>query len=239
MSTENKTIGQKILDDITDRIHKGEWERGKLMPSELALSKEYGVSRSTVHWAMVKLHSDGMIVRVPGKGSAVSYEPHQTDIKQPGGIRRQFFREDWAQGFRLISFEEVNCPDFLTGVFGCETDDRALYIIRQYYDETGRPTGAHYSWVAPGYVKYVDTGALDRLTIAEQFEAAGVKVDRYEEFLSASSASKEDAGYLKIRMGSPVLIMEENRYLENGRGVYHMRIVNRADAIKLRFESRA
>ncbi|MBQ9828016.1 MAG: GntR family transcriptional regulator [Lachnospiraceae bacterium] len=233
----SKTIGRSLLEDLTQRIKNGEWERGKLMPSELAFSKEYDVSRSTVHWAMVKLQSEGLIVRVPGKGSAVSYEPHQTTIYHPGGVRRNLYKEEWAKGFRLIKYEFTECPDDVRALFGCSEADKSLYIVRLFYDETGRTNGIHYGWVRPEYAKYINTNILDTETVDVQMSKNGIKPARYEEFFYAASASDEDAHYLGISAGSPVMVLDENRYMEDGTAIYRMHMINRADALKLRFES--
>lgn len=62
----------KIYNDIKSQIAAGMYDNGKLLPTELALQNEYGVSRITVKHAYEKLAAEGIIVRVAGKGTMLS-----------------------------------------------------------------------------------------------------------------------------------------------------------------------
>lgn len=59
----------KIYEDLKAQISDGRYDNGKLLPTELSLQKKYGVSRITVKHAYEMLASDGLIVRVAGKGT--------------------------------------------------------------------------------------------------------------------------------------------------------------------------
>lgn len=56
---------------IAKKISSGEYPPGKLLPSERALSEEYGLSRSMVREALRTLSERRMIEVLPGRGSQV------------------------------------------------------------------------------------------------------------------------------------------------------------------------
>jgi len=66
------TLPEQVKSDVEFKIAKGLWQPGERIPSEDALAEEYGISRMTVRHALIELVSNGMLCRVPGKGTFVS-----------------------------------------------------------------------------------------------------------------------------------------------------------------------
>ncbi len=65
------TLYQQIYDDLREDIASGKYEDGGRLPTEAELAKQYFVSRITSKKALTKLAEDGMILRIPGRGSFV------------------------------------------------------------------------------------------------------------------------------------------------------------------------
>jgi DNA-binding GntR family transcriptional regulator len=62
-----------IADLLRERVRSGALEPGALLPSEAALSAEFGVVRNTVRRALAVLESEGLVEPVPGRGRMVSH----------------------------------------------------------------------------------------------------------------------------------------------------------------------
>jgi GntR family transcriptional regulator len=60
-----------VADALRERIERGEWPPGALLPSLSALAAEYGVSVSTARKAVAALRDAGLIESVQGWGSFV------------------------------------------------------------------------------------------------------------------------------------------------------------------------
>ena len=62
----------RIQQYIRAKIESGEWREGTLIPTEAALSAQFGCSRITITTALRELVKDNVIYRVQGKGTYVS-----------------------------------------------------------------------------------------------------------------------------------------------------------------------
>jgi GntR family transcriptional regulator of arabinose operon len=68
-------IYQQILNEIRDRISSGKWSAGIQIPTEAELENELQVSRVTIRQALSAAVEEGLIIRMPGKGTFVSGTP--------------------------------------------------------------------------------------------------------------------------------------------------------------------
>ncbi len=66
-----ETLYQQIYDELMEDIANGLYKDGKQLPTEIEVAKKYFVSRITSKKALNKLAEDGVIVRIPGRGSFV------------------------------------------------------------------------------------------------------------------------------------------------------------------------
>lgn len=85
-----RPLYQQIKEVLLSRIVSGEWPPGTFIPSEAALSKQFGVSVGTLRKAVDALASDLVVIRYQGKGTVVA--THDSD--------RSLF-----QFFRLVSLD--------------------------------------------------------------------------------------------------------------------------------------
>jgi len=60
----------------------GHWPKGSRIPSETQLTTHLHVSRSTIRLALQQVELEGLIERIPGKGTYVAYVPTQGNQKQ-------------------------------------------------------------------------------------------------------------------------------------------------------------
>ena len=70
-NTARTTKYAKLRDLISDQIATGTLNKGDFLPSEPVLAKRFEISRSTVRQAIAELETDGLVERIPGKGTLV------------------------------------------------------------------------------------------------------------------------------------------------------------------------
>lgn len=66
---------RRIASELREKIERGELQPGELLPSEAALTTQYGVSRWTARQALVELQGAGLVDAVHGKGRYVRERP--------------------------------------------------------------------------------------------------------------------------------------------------------------------
>ena len=57
---------------LRDRIESGQYPAGRKIPPLLDLEKEFGLSSMTVRRAVKQLADEGLLLRVPGRGTFVT-----------------------------------------------------------------------------------------------------------------------------------------------------------------------
>jgi DNA-binding GntR family transcriptional regulator len=91
-----------VAREVRNRILHGDYADGRRLPTEAELAERHGVSRQTVRRAFQDLVADGMVYRVPGRGTFVT--------RRDGAYLRQFGSIDDLMGLSVDTRMEVTVP---------------------------------------------------------------------------------------------------------------------------------
>lgn len=183
---------------------------GDALPSERQLCELYGVSRTTVRDAVGQLVTEGMLVRIHGKGTFVA-EPH---------VRSQLHLASFHEDMRrlgltpttVVLLAETATPPPLTQVnLGLRSRDKALHLRRLRLADNA-PISVDDAWY-----NLVELPGLDELDLQASLyqtleEHYGKPVDRAEQTVRAAEADDLVATVLGIRPGSPILKFDRVAY---------------------------
>jgi len=97
-----RSLHQRILADITDRIMSGAWPPGHRIPYEYELSAQYNCSRMTVNKAMSQLAKAGLIERRRRSGSFVRAPKSQAAILEIHDIKAEVAALGRAYRYQLV-----------------------------------------------------------------------------------------------------------------------------------------
>lgn len=73
---------KKIVDDVLEKISRGELQKGDKLPTELCLATKFEVSRTCVREAIKSLEAMGIVQSIQGSGSYITNTPEQS-INRP------------------------------------------------------------------------------------------------------------------------------------------------------------
>jgi GntR family transcriptional regulator, transcriptional repressor for pyruvate dehydrogenase complex len=78
------SLSQRVVEGVTERIRSGVLKPGERVPTEPALMREFGVSRSVVREAVSRLQANGLVRTHQGVGSFVlAAQPHTAVLQAP------------------------------------------------------------------------------------------------------------------------------------------------------------
>lgn len=201
---------------------------GSAAPSERELVQRFGVARMTVRQAMDTLVTEGLLERMPGRGTFVA--------KPKGDVGRlTSFTEEMAKrgleadGTTLLGRREQAGPGVARALDITEGD--AVIHWKRLRRANGVPMCVQDAYlneiILPGFLQSaMPTSLYDAL------EARGLRPTWAEDSVLADVATAEEAGPLGIAPGAPVLRVSR-RALAEDKGVEVSRSVYRADRMTL------
>lgn len=189
---------------LRQMINTEKYCSGAILPNEVDLARELGISRNTLRQAINRLVTEGLLIRKKGVGTSVN-----TLGKASSNARNwlSFSQEMKALGIAIKNYELHICwetpPEEVCRFFHAKSDVRMLRMSRVRGSEQS-PIVYFYSYFNP---KIGMTGEEDfakpLYSILEQ--RYGVVVRKSVEEVSAMLADEDLAGKLNIRMGDPIL----------------------------------
>jgi len=200
----NESLYRKVAEDLKAAIAAGAYPPGALLPSEAELAERYSVSRGTVRQAFAALRADGVIASRRGARRVVI-----------GGPRVQSFGEllsfsRWARaigeepGGQVMVLERRPATGAEAARLGL-TGGVLVYSLVRVRLLSGRPVMIERA-VYPEKVGALVAGLdLTVDSITERLEELGIAFTDAEHVIDAVAASAEDARWLEVRAGVPLL----------------------------------
>ena len=130
------TLYESVLKSMRKNIEDGVWPRGEMIPREVDLCEQYGVSRSTIRMAMIRLVNEGLMTRVKGVGTFVTTGEH---MKSTTLFMTSFARELEMQGkhvcTELLTFCTIPAVPEANAALKLPQDARLLKLVRLRYPQ--------------------------------------------------------------------------------------------------------
>lgn len=231
-----KPLHMQLEELIREKLAAGEWAPGISIPSENELSTENGVSRMTARNVVTKLVQEGLLFRIPGKGTYVSEQKIEAKSLSYEGIREQLELMGYEVSTQLLDARIVKINKDVRQKLQIENDEK-VYIVKRLRSVKGQPLSLHISYIP---VKLAPN--LDRLNLVDEQLCSilsknyELNRDRIYEELESVAASKEEAEYLQVVEGHPLLLLQDTIVDQNGIPFEYAKVVFRGDKIKLKLE---
>ncbi len=212
-----KPLYQQVREKLTQRIADGRWKAGQIVPSEMQIAAELGVSQGTARKALDDMTAARLLVRRQGRGTFVA-------THDEARILFQFFKlkPDHADGVfpesEVLQVSEASADAeeaTRLALFGGEPVIR----IRRVRSLAGRRCIVETIVLPTAIFDGLQTGDIPNNlynTFAERF---GITVAGGHETLKAVAASMEDAAILGLATGTPLLRIDRTAISVEGRPV--------------------
>lgn len=192
----------QIEQQIRQEIQKPEYKKGKKLPNEVDLSKQLGVSRSTMRQAINKLVYDGLLSRKKGVGTIVS----DVVSTYKSGNWLSFSQEMKAMGMEVRNYEMyigwVKPPEEICIFFNIKEDTKVLKLERL----RGNPEIPFVYFISYFNPRIGLTGDEDfSHPLYDILQDYNIIVKLSKEEISAKAADRVLAEKLEIKTGDPIL----------------------------------
>jgi GntR family transcriptional regulator len=225
----------QVKQALKDRIVQRTWEPGDLIPGDLVLCDQFGVSRTTVRQALTELAHEGWVVRERGRGTFVA-PPKLTEraFERLSG----FFEDMVALGHPPVSQvlrQEVRPADEqIAARLNVKPGTQIVEIERLRFVED-EPVVLTTTYLPQALAPGLETADLTRRSLYEFLETTcGLSLARGQRTIEAVAADARHARLLRVRKGAPLVFLQSVSYLEDGRPIEYYLAHHRGD--RSRFE---
>jgi len=209
-------IYEKIYNDILDKIATKVLEPGDRIPSETELASQYGVSRMTVRQALDQLRTQHAVVKRRGSGTfvALSYGRSRR-LNKLQAFRFEADLEN-ANVRTDIKFQgRLDPPSAVADRLGLKPGQDAIRVQRVRIVE-GRPAAIQDSWLPCSMVpQLAQVDLIDSSLYRTLTELCRIRLSWAEQEISASAATAEQAEWLMIKPGSPLIATTRITYQDS------------------------
>ena len=231
-----KPLYMQFEEIIRERIENEEWKPNNPIPSENELSKIYGLSRMTVRSVITQLVKEGLLYRVPGKGTYVLEPKITTKSLFYTGIREQLEQMGYEISTKVLNIREIEASDKIADKLQIKKND-FVYILERVRYLKSEPLSLHTSYMPISLCKGLENENLESeqlcVILQKSFNLARNKV---VETLESSVAAAAEAKLLNVKPGYPLLLLEDIIFSNDGNPFEYSKVLFRGDKIKLKFE---
>ena len=187
---------------LKERLQEGVYDAG--LPGEMELCGEFGVSRVTIRKSLANLSLEGLIERLPGRGTRrVGGAPPAHRGNSPG-LLESIVSNSRNTTVQVLEYERVPATASVAAALRIATASRVLRVVRVRGSAQG-PVSYLVAWVPVAYAVKLTRQRLERKPILALMEEFGTAVSHAMQTVSARQADSVVARHLQVPVGQALL----------------------------------
>lgn len=223
----------RVYNILREKILNKAMAAGEKVPPERVLCDTYGVSRITIRHALKMLQDQGLVERLPGKGTFVKAARQKKmpilDMDYEKSLKKE------APGIirKIIGWEKILPPENIMQGLGLLKSEQCVLIERLdilnnealSYDKGYIPLSLSSS---------IDDDIIQRVEFLHLWERReGLSISYVESATEAVEANAIDSERLQVPVGSPILLTTDTVFSSEGKALAVFITVYRGDRFKL------
>ncbi len=223
------TLRQQILDGAFGGLTAPR----PMLPAETELASQMGVSRNAVREALSLLRAEGLVTRIPGAGTFVTGAKLRQRLDRLEGLAESMAGHQHPVDNRVLAARMATATLFVARQLGIDDGSDVMFVER-LRSVGGIPLSVETSYLRPeaGQVLLgTDLARIDIFTLLERH--LGHRLARAELTIEAVPADETVADLLRIRVGSPLLLLQRLTFLDADTAFDLETIRYRADRLQL------
>lgn len=221
-----KTLYGELAETLRRQIGDGIYPVGGVLPSEIALSAQHGLSRFTARAALATLERQGYLKRRARIGTVVVARTPQTSYSVQTNSASDLLRFSEATDLHLVRTRDVTADAALARDLGCTVDEP--WILVSAY-RTSPDSGLAVSWtdyyLRPEHRDVVPLIGQRRSSLRKLLDTLKMRpVERIEQQIEACAIPKEVASVLGVAAKSPSLRVVYRTFSEDDMGRFYVAV---------------
>ncbi|MBL7005488.1 MAG: GntR family transcriptional regulator [Spirochaetia bacterium] len=223
----------KVYNVLREKILDKSLKAGEKIPPERVLCDTYGVSRITIRHALQMLQDQGLVDRMPGRGTFVRAPKQKKmpilDMDYEASLSKA------APGIvrKLITREEILPPEEIMQCLGLLKSEQCL-LIERLDILNNEPLSYDKGYIPLNLSVGIDDDIICRLEFLPLWaKRENLSISYVESSTEALRANQIDSERLRIPMGYPVLMTTETFFSGEGNALAVFITIYRGDLFKL------
>jgi len=206
---ERLPLYQRLHDELTEKISSQQWRAGETIPTEIELARQYNASIGTVRKTVDVMVAEGLLERFQGKGTYVRRARFDSSLFR-------FFRFQNQSGERRIPESRIlklvvtEAPTAVSSALRLPTGASVIHMSRLRLIDN-EPILSESIWLPKEHfapLADLKPNEFGDLLYPLYEEHCGKIIASAEETLTAEIVNPLHARLLKIKTGSPVIVIE-------------------------------
>ncbi len=229
---------------LREQLQEGQFSAG--LPTEIALSKQFGTGRVTVRRALEQLAHEGMIIRLPGRGTwpvtaadgLVAGTAAQAEPGRPTrltGLLAKIVDVSLGTSVRVLEWRVIDASQAVAAALQVAPGSAVRKGVRQRSLPQG-PLSHITTFVPEHLVRGFGRRELSRTPLLRLLEQSGIELGRARQTVSARQADAAVAAQLKVAVGTALLAVRRIVYDSNERPVQWLHGLYRPDRYEYQME---
>lgn len=199
-----RPLYQQVKESLVRRLIDGSWQPGQLIPSEMELAREIGVSQGTIRKALNAMTAENLLVRRQGHGTYVS-------APEESRILFQFFRlvpDSGERAFptsRILRSSRERATRDEAAMLKLSPNSAVWRIERLRSLEGDVMISETLALPAKRFPGFEKQDEIPNNVYRLYSERWGVTIGKATEKLKAVSSGREDAAHFGCAPGTPIL----------------------------------
>lgn len=229
---------RQLSEFLRERIEQGDFGPGDRIPSESQLGDEHRLSRITIRQALADLEREGLLERVPGKGTFVRKKgSHVERVTRLTGFGENVRALGLEPGYRTFQAEPVRVSKEIADRLRAQSGK--AFAVKRVLLADGEPIAEQCSYVPLWIVKAAppdafSRAALDRGSLYRAIAQSGARMFRADEVVEPGLATHDEAERLATHEGALVLRVARTVVDAEGTPLEYVLMTYRADAYTYR-----
>ncbi|MDP5274672.1 GntR family transcriptional regulator [Chengkuizengella axinellae] len=230
-------IYYQLAELIKLNIDNGDMQAGEAIPSERQFAEQYDISRMTVRQAINNLVNEGYLYRHKGKGTFVSNKKLEHKfVGKLTSFTEDMKKEGYEPSSRWIQFEIIPAFDEVAGFLKIEEND-PVYEIKRVRLADQDPVAIETVYMSAQLIPNLTQEQMEQQSLYQYIEKQyNYKIQDGIQTIESTIASEFESVYLKISKGAPMLLMQQQTFLEDKTPLEFVISAYRADRYKFTIE---